>query len=159
MLLGLKSEMFSAAGEPPAIRSTAGPLAAVRARVAHAYYGCLASASVVCLSALPAAAQTSTTDPAAPLDFLKTARSTASSSNLNTTSVTTFGGNIATIVAIAAGVVGLILAAVSGKKLYDAVQNENSRENVGASVAGLMIGALLTIIGIIVGATTNFATG
>ena len=157
MLLGLKTEMFSAAGDPPAIRSTAGPLAAARARVAHAYYGCLASASVVCFSALPAAAQT--TDPAAPLDFLKTARSTASSSNLNTTSVTTFGGNIATIVAIAAGVVGLILAAVSGKKLYDAVQNENSRENVGASVAGLAIGALLTIIGIIVGATPNFAPG
>ncbi|MFG1270591.1 hypothetical protein V5F40_21815 [Xanthobacter sp. DSM 14520] len=159
MLLGLKSEKSNAEGDPPAIQSAAGPLTSARAHVAQVLYGCLASASVVCFSALPAAAQTSTTDPAAPLDFLKTARSTASSSNLNTTSVSSFGGNIATIVAIAAGVVGLVLAAVSGKKLYDSVQNENSRENVGASVAGLAIGALLTIIGIIVGAVTNFATG
>lgn len=99
------------------------------------------------------------TDPSAPLDFLKTARQTASNSNLNTTSVSTLGGNLATIIAITAGVVGLAIAGVSGKKLYDAVQDESSREKVGPSVAGLCVGALLTIIGIIVGAVTNFATG
>lgn len=95
------------------------------------------------------------TDPAAPLDFLKSARTTASNSNLNTESAATFGGNIATIIAIACGVVGLGLAGVSGKKLYDAVSNENSRESVGGSLGGVVLGALLTIIGVIVGVVTN----
>ncbi|WP_234053783.1 MULTISPECIES: hypothetical protein [unclassified Xanthobacter] len=125
-------------------------------RASHAYYAGLAGGTLLLLNAMPVAAYDGS--PSAPIEFLSKARTTAASSNLTTTGVSTLGSNFATIVSIAAAVVGLALAGVSGKKLYDAVQNENSRENVGGSAIALVIGSILTIIGVVVGGVTYWAT-
>ena len=104
--------------------------------------------------------QAQAVDPSAPLDVLKTARQTASQSNLNVEDVTTAGGNILNIVLIVFGVIGVALAGISGYKLYNNVQQgEQARGNNASYIIGLVVGALLTILAIIVGVITTFATG
>ncbi|MCV9909541.1 hypothetical protein OIV19_18230 [Brucella sp. HL-2] len=97
-------------------------------------------------------------DVSAPLDILKKAREKASASNLNTDSIESGLGKGANVVIIVFGLIGLLLAGISGYKLYQASQDEQSRESTGRSVAGLIIGGLLTIIAVIVGFITNTAT-
>lgn len=123
------------------------------------YYAVAAWALVMSASVSEALAQTSTTDPANPIQFLKDSRSKAGQSNLDATSFQSGATNVSSIIAMFMVVVGLGLASVSGYKLYKANQDENSRENTGASVAGLVIGSLLTIIGVIVGVVVNYAIG
>lgn len=125
-------------------------------KISTVYYSTLAGITVATLDAMSAFAQS--IDPAAPLDFLRTSREKAAASNLNVDSVTSGGGSLATIVAVFSAVVGLVLCAFSGHKLYRSVQDENSRESTGASIGGFAIGACLTIVGIMVGVVTGFAT-
>ena len=107
---------------------------------------------------MPTDAGAQDVDVSAPLEILKKAREKAASSNLNTDSVQSGLGNIGNIVIIIFGLLGLVLAGISGYKLYQSAQDEQSRESSGKSVAGLIIGAMLTIIAIIVGFITNTAT-
>lgn len=99
-------------------------------------------------------------DPSAPLDVLKTARQTASNSNLNVASATTTGTNTLNIALIFFAVLGVILAGISGQKLYKNINDgDNARGSNASYIVALVVGALLTILSIIVGVITNFATG
>lgn len=98
-------------------------------------------------------------DPSAPLDVLKTARTRAQGSNLNVASVTTGGSNLANIILIVMGVVGIGASAYSGYSLYNNIQQgEQARgSNMTYSIA-LVVGAMLTLIVVIIGVVTNFVT-
>jgi F0F1-type ATP synthase membrane subunit c/vacuolar-type H+-ATPase subunit K len=114
------------------------------------------TATIFLLTCLPAGA----VDPSAPLDVLNQARTKASSSSLNTTSLTSSFSNIGLFIMGAFGLAGIGLAGISGTKLYQASQNpEGSREHVGRSIAGIVIGAGITIIGVVIGVITNYMTG
>ncbi len=128
-------------------------------RLKNAYYGAMAAATVYGLGAVNALAQTTTGDPSAPLDILKQARQKASSSNLNVDSLTSGGSKAGLIIMAVAAVGGIGLAGVSGFHLYRATQDENSRESVGRSIGGVVIGSGITILGVVIGVVTNFMTG
>ncbi len=110
------------------------------------------------LSMLPAWAQNSG-DPSAPLDILRTARQKAQSSQLNATSIASGGNNLGIVITIIFAVVGIGLAGFSGVKLYKSAQDDNAREDSGRSLAGLVIGSAITILGVIIGVVTTYMTG
>ena len=122
-------------------------------------YRVLASATMIGLSVLPAWAQSSTGDPSAPLDILKTARQKASSSALNASSIATGGNNAGIVFTILFAVVGIALAGISGVKLYKSSQDDNAREDAGRSLVGLVVGSGITILGVIIGVVTTYMTG
>lgn len=99
-------------------------------------------------------------DPSAPLDVLKTARDTAANSNMNVEDATTAGTNILNIVLIVFGVIGVMCAGISTYKLYNNVQQgEQARGSNAAYIIGIIVGSLMTILAIIVGLVTTYATG
>ena len=91
------------------------------------YYLALAAGTVWLLSTLGASADA---NPAAPLDFLASARSAASSSTMTSSGLLGLTNTGANIVAGVSGLGGLSLAGVSGSKLWKASQDENAREGV-----------------------------
>jgi hypothetical protein len=128
-------------------------------RLKNAYYGALAAATVYAGGVVDALAQTSTGDPSAPLDILKQARQKAASANLNVDSIASGGSKAGLAIMAIAAVGGIGLAGVSGFHLYRATQDENSRESVGRSIGGVVIGSGITILGVVIGVVTNFMTG
>lgn len=99
-------------------------------------------------------------DPSAPLTGLSTARTKAQSSNLDVTHVQTTGNNVLSILMILGGVLGLGGALASGFKLYKNIQaGDQGRESNSGLVIALIVSSLLTIICIIVGVVTIYATG
>lgn len=123
----------------------------------NAYWNAIAWASVGALSIGNAIA--ADVDPAAPLDAIKTARTKAQNSTLNIDSAQTGGTRVIQFVMIAAGVIGLIFCANSVIKLYQAGQNENSRESAGRSILGVGIAVVLSIVSITLGAGINYIVG
>lgn len=96
-------------------------------------------------------------DPSAPLEMLKTARTKAASSNLSVASATTGAGNIVNMILILMGVVGTGTAAYSGYTLWNNIQQgEQARGSNMTYTIGLVGGAMLTLIAVVVGAVTNF---
>lgn len=128
-------------------------------RIKDAYYGAMAAAMVYGLGATGALAQTTSGDPSAPLDILKQARQKASSSNMNMDSIASGGSKMGFAIMALSAVGGVGLAGVSGFKLYRGTQDENSRESVGRSIGGVVIGSGITILGVVIGVVTNFMTG
>lgn len=123
-------------------------------------YALLATATMWSMAAGSALGQVGGTgDPSAPLDILRTARQKASTSQLNATNIATGGNNIGIVITIIFAVVGIALAGFSGVKLYKAAQEDNAREDAGRSLAGVVIGSAITILGIIVGVVTSYMTG
>jgi hypothetical protein len=124
------------------------------------YYRALATATVMGWSTVSALAQAggTTGDPSAPLDLLKTARQKAQSSQLNASSIAT-GGNNSIVITILFAVVGIGLAGISGVKLYKSSQDDNSRDDAGRSLVGLVVGSAITILGVIIGVVTTYMTG
>ena len=112
--------------------------------------------AAVVLIPIRAAAQV---DVSAPLAQLQSARDKAKNSNLQVSQIKSGSESLFDVLLIIAGLGGTALAGVSLYKLYQASQDEQSRENVGRSIAGLVIGCLITILAIIVGLITNLATG
>ena len=89
-------------------------------------------------------------DPSAPLEMLKTARTKAASA-------TTGAGNIVNMILILMGVVGTGTAAYSGYTLWNNIQQgEQARGSNMTYTIGLVGGAMLTLIAVVVGAVTNF---
>ncbi|MCF4130126.1 hypothetical protein [Methylobacterium sp. SyP6R] len=123
------------------------------------YYRALASVTMVGLSAMSALAQATSGDPSAPIDFLKTARQKASSSSLNASSIATGGNNAGIVISIIFAVVGIGLAGISAVKLYKSSQDDNAREDAGRSLAGLVVGSGVTILGVIIGVVTTYMIG
>lgn len=98
-------------------------------------------------------------DPSAPLDMLRTARTKAASSNLSVASTTTGAGNVANLILVAMGMIGVGCAAYSGYSLYTNIQQgEQARGSNTTYVIALVIGAMLTLIAIIVGVIANFVS-
>ena len=127
------------------------------------YYRSIISATMLGLSAMSALAQGtgggSAGDPAAPIDFLAKSRSKASSSALNASSIATGGNNAGIVISIIFAVVGIGLAGISAVKLYKSSQDDNAREDAGRSLAGLVVGSGVTILGVIIGVVTTYMTG
>ena len=125
------------------------------------YYSALATATVMGWSTVSALAQAggTTGDPSAPLDILKTARQKAASSSLNATNIATGGNNAGIVITILFAVVGIGLAGISGVKLYKSSQDDNSRDDAGRSLVGLVVGSAITILGVIIGVVTTYMTG
>lgn len=123
------------------------------------HYRVLASVTMVGLSAMSALAQAASGDPSAPIDFLKTARQKASSSSLNASSIATGGNNAGIVISIIFAVVGIGLAGISAVKLYKSSQDDNAREDAGRSLAGLVVGSGVTILGVIIGVVTTYMIG
>lgn len=126
------------------------------------YCRALASATMLGLGATSALAQAtggSTGDPSAPIEFLKTARQKASSSSLNASSIATGGNNAGIVISIIFAVVGIGLAGISGVKLYKSSQDDNAREDAGRSLAGLVVGSGITILGVLIGVVTTYMIG
>ena len=129
-------------------------------RLKHVVYGALAAATVYAGGVVDARASSgSSGDPSAPLDILRQARQKAASSNLTVDSITSGGSKAGLIIMAIAALGGIGLAGVSGFHLYRATQDENSRESVGRSIGGVVIGSGITILGVIIGVVTNFMTG
>lgn len=123
-------------------------------------YSVLATATMWSMAASSALGQNSGTgDPSAPLDILRTARQKATSSQLNATNIATGGNNVGIVITIVFAVVGIALAGFSAVKLYKAAQDDNAREDSGRSIAGLVIGSAITILGVIIGVVTTYMTG
>lgn len=99
-------------------------------------------------------------DPSAPLDVLKTARDTAANSNMNVEDATTTGTNVLNVALIVFAVIGVLCAGISTYKLYQNVQQgEQARGSNAAYIIGLIVGSLMTILAVIVGLVTTYATG
>ncbi|MGN7126804.1 hypothetical protein [Methylorubrum thiocyanatum] len=131
-------------------------------RLRDFHYKALATVTLWGMAAGSAFAQGTggnTGDPAAPLDFLRTARQKAQSSQLNASNIAQGGNNAGIVISIIFAVVGIALAGFSGVKLYKAAQDDNAREDSGRSVAGLVIGSGITILGVIIGVVTSYMTG
>ena len=98
-------------------------------------------------------------DPSAPLDMLKTARTRAQASNLNVASATTGASNVANIILVVMGMVGVGASAYSGYSLYNNIQQgEQARGSNTTYTVALIVGAMLTLIAVIIGVVTNFIT-
>lgn len=129
-------------------------------RLKNVVYGAMAAATVYAGSGVGARASSgSAGDPSAPLEILRQARQKAASSNLTVDSITAGGSKAGLIIMAIAALGGIGLAGVSGFHLYRATQDENSRESVGRSIGGVVIGSGITILGVIIGVVTNFMTG
>lgn len=122
-------------------------------------YRVLASATMLGMSVMSALAQSTTGDPSAPLEILKTARQKAQSSQLNASSIAQGGNNAGIVFTILFAVVGIALAGISGVKLYKSSQDDNAREDAGRSLVGLIVGSAITILGVIIGVVTTYMTG
>lgn len=122
-------------------------------------YHLLAVATMTALTVGNAFGQSSTGDPTAPLDILRTARQKAQSSQLNATNIATGGNNAGIVITIIFAVVGIALAGFSGVKLYKSAQDDNAREDAGRSLAGLVVGSGITILAVIIGVVTTYMTG
>jgi hypothetical protein len=115
------------------------------------YYLALATATVMGWSTVSALAQATggtSGDPSAPIEFLKNSRSKAASSSLNASSIATGGNNA-----------GIVISIISGVKLYKSSQDDNAREDSGRSIAGIVVGSGVTILGVIIGVVTTYMTG
>ena len=98
-------------------------------------------------------------DVAAPLDMLRTARTRAQASNLNVASATQGGTNVANIILIAMGVLGVGTASYSGYSLYNNIQQgEQARGSNATFTIAMIVGAMLTLIAVIIGVITNFVS-
>jgi p-aminobenzoyl-glutamate transporter AbgT len=100
-----------------------------------------------------------TVDPSAPLQVLADAKAKAASSSLTSTDIATGGTNMANVIMVFAVVIGLALALWSGMSLYKSSQDENSRESPTRSIVGLVVGALITVIALVVGVIVNYSFG
>jgi hypothetical protein len=126
------------------------------------YYHALATATVIgwsTVSALAQATGATSGDPSAPIEFLKNSRTKAASSSLNASSIATGGNNAGIVISIIFAVVGIGLAGISGVKLYKSSQDDNAREDSGRSIAGIVVGSGVTILGVIIGVVTTYMTG
>ena len=127
------------------------------------YYRSLVTATMLGLSTMSALAQatggSASGDPSAPIEFLKNSRSKASSSALNASSIATGGNNAGIVISIIFAVVGIGLAGISAVKLYKSSQDDNAREDAGRSLAGIVVGSAVTILGVIIGVVTTYMTG
>ena len=114
---------------------------------------------VLCLFAADDAMAAGTVDPAAPLEMLKTARSKAAASNLTQAQLTTGAGNIANMILIAMGVLGVGAASYSGYSLYNNIQQgEQARGSNMTYTVALVAGSMLTLTALIIGVVTNFVS-
>lgn len=105
-------------------------------------------------------AQAADVDPTAPLDVLKKAREAAGKSNINFEDATSTGQAATNLLLVTAVVIGFACALFSGVKLYNNIQaGDQARGSNILYIVGLAVGSLITIIGVIVGFFTNFATG
>ena len=101
-----------------------------------------------------------TVDPSAPLDILRTARQTAASSNMNVASASTTGANVLNLAIIFFAVAGVVCSGISGQRLYKNIQEgDQARGSNFNYIMALVLGALMTILSVIVGVITNFVTG
>lgn len=128
----------------------------LRNAISDNYYRAMAAATMWSLSAMNVVAQT--VNPAAPLEFLQSARSAAASSNMTSSGILSLSNTTANVLAAVMGAVGLTMASISGHSVYKGLSDEQSRVSVGKSVMATIAGALLTIVGIGVGVVTNFFT-
>lgn len=119
--------------------------------------GCLALAAGA-VWVLSAAGASADVNPAAPLDFLATAKSAANSSTMTSSGIIGLTNTGASIVAAVSGLGGLSLAGVSGSKLWKATQDENARDGIFRSATGFGLGSLLTALGVMVAYNANLFT-
>lgn len=125
----------------------------------RAYIG-FTTASILLVAGGAHAQGTSTTDVGAPLDQLKQARTKAENSALDAESAKSGATKVVDVLIYGAAALGLALALLSAYKLYKAAQEgEQSRESTGKSIAGLILGSLITVIAIVVGVVVNYAAG
>ena len=120
------------------------------------YYGALAAITTLSWQ-VSALAQEQ--DPAAPIQFLKSAREKAAQSELSADKISDSGNKIAYIVAIVFSIIGIALAGNSLIKMYKANTDINSRESSGGAFLGFLIGSGMTILGVLIGIITYAITG
>lgn len=101
----------------------------------------------------------STISPEAPLQIIQDAQSKAKSTSLNTDSIQSNVNLWAGILAMLCGLGGLIYCGVSATKLWKATQDEQSRESIGRSIGGFIIGAAISMLVLVVGAITTGLIG
>lgn len=137
------------------IKATAKALAR---KASEKYLYSLAVASVAYYSAVQfAAAQTA--DPKAPLEFQKQAQSAAQNSRINPDDAKSGLENVAGVALYGASAFSLLFAGYSLYKWWDAVNNEQSRNNAGRSAMAAVIAGIIGITGIFVGWVQNIALG
>ena len=120
------------------------------------YYKLMA-ATLVMFYSLNALAQEQ--DPSAPIKILKDAREQASKSELTADKIAESGSSIGYILMVFFAIVGIALSGASMVKMYKASTDINSREDAGRSFIGLLIGAGLTVLGVVIGILTYAFTG
>lgn len=124
-------------------------------KLSNAYYTGLAAVTVWGGAVTRALAQNSVTDVN---EFMKAARTAAQSSNISQTGITNLTNTGSYMLASVMGLTGFTLASISGHAFYKAVKEENGRESAGRSLASAVVGALITVMGLLVGAVTYWVT-
>jgi hypothetical protein len=119
------------------------------------YAGCAALTTT--LWSLGASAQEQ--DPAAPIQFLKTAREKAAQSEISADKLSETGSKLGFLAAVFFAVLGIIIAGIGLVMIYQANTNSNSRYTTGTGFIVFLVGAALTILTVLVGIITYSVTG
>lgn len=122
------------------------------------YYGALATASVSYF-ALTTWAFAQGADPKAPLDFQKQAQSAAASSRLNPDDAQSGLNNVGSTFLYAGSALSIMFALYSLYKWWDAVNNEQSRNNAGRSAMAAIVASILGIVSVLMGWVQSIALG
>ena len=131
---------------------------AVAGKARDKYLAAIALASVTYFSALETVLG-QTTDPKAPLEFQKQAQDAARNSRMNPDDAKSGLENLASTGLYLFGALSLIFAGYSVYKWWDAVNNEQSRNNAGRSAMAAVIAGILGIVGIFIGWVQSVALG
>jgi|GEM_PF-5058665 len=130
---------------------------AVAGKVRDKYLGAIAMASVAFYSSVQFALAQA--DPKAPLEFQKQAQDAAANSRMNPDDAKTGLENVAGVFLYTASAFSLAFAGYSIYKWWDAVNNEQSRNNAGRSAMAAVIAGILGIVGIFLGWVQSIALG
>ena len=98
-------------------------------------------------------------DPLAPIPQMQAAQTAAKKSTLNVTDFKSGSTTVVDVLMYAGVAIGTGMGLWSMYKLYRGTSDETGRESSGRALAGLIIGALITVFTILLAVIVNYATG
>ncbi|MCB1468397.1 MAG: hypothetical protein KDK08_14910 [Rhizobiaceae bacterium] len=131
---------------------------AVASKAQNKYLSVMALAGMTYLSAMDTVFG-QTADPKAPLEFQKQAQDAARNSRINPDDAKSGLENLASTFLYLFGALSLIFAGYSVYKWWDAVNNEQSRNNAGRSAMAAIVASILGIVSVLMGWVQSIALG
>lgn len=131
---------------------------AVASKAQNKYLSAMALAGMTYLAAMDTVFG-QTADPKAPLEFQKQAQDAARNSRINPDDAKSGLENLASTFLYLFGALSLIFAGYSVYKWWDAVNNEQSRNNAGRSAMAAIVASILGIVSVLMGWVQSIALG